>query len=378
MFGKSGIEQIAEMLSEVLRNPYKFVSSLLIANAYVGGGLVTAYTMMFMSVLMCVTALTTVAAGLLPRISLRTSKALAVLTGILAVIPAILALVKGDGARQVVFAVLLLAAGVALLVPTMPAVVALFKRIISGIKFRPLNLLYIIPSLFLIGSGGYVASTLVFIIIVILIVQALRNKPAVQWWGLALVVIAITGNVASLFGFDSDAAKIKLVITVVLSLPILGIAIYDILKWRKAGNTLKWKTPELYRNPVALIVAAAVVTAAATFFVEKGIGAQSGNLGNANTESAMPDFSNFIQKFVSDKNFQLAHVKFPLESIGVTKATWKSELSGAFNAEGFINKESDNEYRYQNDSGEASFIGIFKKIDGQWYLTDAFYAVCDD
>jgi hypothetical protein len=99
-------------------------------------------------------------------------------------------------------------------------------------------------------------------------------------------------------------------------------------------------------------------------------------MGNANTESA--NFPDFFKKFIADKDFQLAHVKFPLKSIGVTKATWKSELSGDFNAKGFINKESDKEYRYQIDSGEGYFAATFKKNDGQWYLTDANYGLFGD
>jgi hypothetical protein len=123
---------------------------------------------------------------------------------------------------------------------------------------------------------------------------------------------------------------------------------------------------------VIILVAYNVITGIASVVIQRGY------LGNANTESAMSDFPDFLKKFIADKDFQLAHVKFPLKSIGVTKATWKSELSGAFNAEGFIYKESDNWYRYETNIEDVFFIAVFKKIDGQWYLTDAQYSVCGD
>ncbi|MDR3236439.1 MAG: DUF4348 domain-containing protein, partial [Prevotellaceae bacterium] len=227
-----------------------------------------------------------------------------------------------------------------------------------------LKLLYIIPSLGLgmsIGIHSVMSGFVAFLLVIAVIVQAIRNHPTVKWWGLALVAIAIAASVSRLF-----------VVIFSFSLPVLGIAIYDIIKWLKAGNTLKWKMPELHKNPIVLIVAAAVLTAVISFSSMRRIN----NARNDFIEYA--NFPNFIQKFIADKDFQLAHVKFPLKSIGVTKNNWKSKLSGAFNYEGDVYKQSDNEYNYQTNIEDVFLTAVFKKIDGQWYLTDAQYSVCDD
>ena len=93
------------------------------------------------------------------------------------------------------------------------------------------------------------------------------------------------------------------------------------------------------------------------------------------------DFATFIKAFVSDKKFQLERIKFPLNSIQ-SKDEWDfldsdiifegvktmegSKLSGVFL------KVSEDEYQYEIGYVESDLIFsiTFKKINGQWMLTE--------
>jgi predicted small lipoprotein YifL len=98
---------------------------------------------------------------------------------------------------------------------------------------------------------------------------------------------------------------------------------------------------------------------------------------DANTESAMPadkDFSEFFKKFVADKNFQLAHIKFPMKS-GMTPELWRERDWGwqTVNWEDcFFERKSDSEYRYiGSERGEyQNLFATFRKIKKKWYMTD--------
>jgi len=92
------------------------------------------------------------------------------------------------------------------------------------------------------------------------------------------------------------------------------------------------------------------------------------------------DFSSFIQKFVSDKNYQLEHIKFPLGAI--SKNEWEFLDSNFFfegvksiegtKFSGQFLKESNTEYLYYLSFYESDLIYeiTFVKIKGKWILTE--------
>lgn len=104
------------------------------------------------------------------------------------------------------------------------------------------------------------------------------------------------------------------------------------------------------------------------------------------------DFESFIQKFTSDKEYQLSHIKFPLRLVkskdkweflstnDIFKGVKKQKDMGY---RGAFEKESDNKYRYTlymvfesdylEDGGELNFGIDFSKINGEWMVTDIFY-----
>ncbi len=106
------------------------------------------------------------------------------------------------------------------------------------------------------------------------------------------------------------------------------------------------------------------------------------------------DFSLFIDRFITDRSFQVTHIKFPLRLIE-SKANWEFlDSNNIFEGikktqslvyRGSFYKESDDKYRYtlysmfpsENDyyeDGGELVLGLdFSKNDGEWQVVDIFY-----
>jgi hypothetical protein len=93
----------------------------------------------------------------------------------------------------------------------------------------------------------------------------------------------------------------------------------------------------------------------------------------ANISLISDDFTAFFKKFVEDKDFQSAHVKLSSTS-DVTKDNWYGwEENTSRLDEASIYKESNDEYVWAALGNDSDINVTFKKIDGQWYLTDIKY-----
>ncbi|MBN2891709.1 MAG: hypothetical protein JXL97_07570 [Bacteroidales bacterium] len=105
---------------------------------------------------------------------------------------------------------------------------------------------------------------------------------------------------------------------------------------------------------------------------------------NADNEISAEDFATFYEKFVTDKNFQLERVKFPIEGSNIidygeteewTKENWSMiENIDNVDTKNFTVEKNETETRvehkfYVPNSG-FSFTYVIELIDGKWYLTE--------
>ncbi|NDV47903.1 DUF4348 domain-containing protein [Paludibacter sp. 221] len=251
--------------------------------------------------------------------------------------------------------------------------------------------------------------------------STMENSVNVMLKFIGSFVIVIIGGVLGIIGSDKKPSKVKPLIFGVLTL-ICGIILFPLHNYVAAflylvaglllvlgGLTTKTQNKNESKDNKKLILTGIVLgivivvvgfcltqNNSVTENQEITIANSDNTTDIINTEqsaSATPnneDFQDFIQKFTSDKNFQLSRIKFPLSSIK-SKDEWEfldanvifegtKILGSGLNEQGeevgyefsgeFI-KKSDSKYFYSfynSDFGETIFT--FSKVEGQWMLTD--------
>jgi hypothetical protein len=270
------IEFVAEMLLDI-----GGFFDMLGWGAISGGGSVYLLAVMTCGLaILAASALMTVTAWLLPRLEFNLSKILIGVTGVFSVLAAISIFwvmiatkVEVEEIRSILYVLLLLATGSV-------AVILVIRPAIFHTVERQLQLLYIIPAFVylclliintipvIVGlfsfpfnyvlSFNYVFGILTGVsILVAILVLAIKNNPEVKWLGLThVILVAITGLFSLQPFFDAFN---------ILFLMLATITVIDIVKWWKAGNTLQWSPPELYKNPVLLVILAVVIIEVVSF-----------------------------------------------------------------------------------------------------------------